>query len=143
MCLAIKLNCTILAMHRVSLCSNRTYVIQIKSKPSFKIEGSSPTFVCIVKQQKYHYVAVSQLKHSALNIRHFDNLFKVGEIFILKFFLSFIFILPTQTKTSKVLYIVQLSCNYPDLLPEMPRYCCPVEIAFILVFKFYGDMTEI
>ena len=26
----------------------------------------------------------------------------------------------------------------PDLLPEMPRYCCPVEI-----FYFYKDMSEI
>ena len=30
---------------------------------------------------------------------------------------------------------IRRESNYPDLLPEMPRYCCPVEI-FILVFSF-------
>ena len=27
-------------------------------------------------------------------------------------------------------------CNYPDLLPEMPRYCCPVEIFYFVRLVF-------
>ena len=40
----------------------------------------------------------------------------------------------TCRKPSEALYIGQLSNNYPDLLPEMSKYCCPVEI-FILEIR--------
>ena len=39
----------------------------------------------------------------------------------------------THRKLSKALYIKQLSSYYIDLLSDIPRYCCPVEI-FILSF---------
>ena len=32
--------------------------------------------------------------------------------------------------------------NYPNLLPAIPRYCCPVKI-FHFVFYSYKDMNEI
>ena len=45
-----------------------------------------------------------------------------------------IYTLLTCRKTIKVL-IYKVN-NYLDLLPEMPKYCCPVEI-------FYFDFIEI
>ena len=49
---------------------------------------------------------------------------------MLKFHFIFLFIFLIYSKASEALFIEQLSSNYPDLLPEMPSYCCPVEIFY-------------
>ena len=41
------------------------------------------------------------------------------------YFIS-IFILLTHRKATEVL--IHSVGNYPDLLPEMPKYCCPLKI---------------
>ena len=41
-------------------------------------------------------------------------------------FLILIFILLTRRKAIQAL--IQRVSNYPDLLPKMPRYCCPLVI---------------
>ena len=52
------------------------------------------------------------------------------------------FILLTPRKVTEL--PIYKASNYPDLLPEMPRYCCLVEIFFILFFFWVNkDMTEI
>ena len=38
--------------------------------------------------------------------------------------------------------IVNKKSNYADLLPDMPRYCCPLDFLFCL-FSFYRNMTKI
>ena len=35
----------------------------------------------------------------------------------------------------EALYIEQLSRNYPELLPEIPRYCCPIEFVIYCALK--------
>ena len=43
------------------------------------------------------------------------------------FFLFYLYIYPPDSQESDVALIHRVS-NYPDLLPEMPRYCCPLVI---------------
>ena len=62
--------------------------------------------------------------------------------FILFFFLSFISIVILLTRRKATEALIHRVSNYPDLLPEMPRYCCPVEI-FMWFFSFYQDMTNL
>ena len=57
-----------------------------------------------------------------------DSCVNVGDT---QLFLKIYIYPPNRRKTSEALYIGQV--NNPDLLPEMARYCCPVEI-FSLVF---------
>ena len=45
---------------------------------------------------------------------------------LLRFFFIAIFILLTHRKATEAL--IHMASNYPDLLPQMPRYYCPVEI---------------
>ena len=45
---------------------------------------------------------------------------------LLNFFFIFIFILLTCRKAMEAL--IHRVGNYPDLLPEIPRYCCPLAI---------------
>ena len=58
-------------------------------------------------------------------------------------FLHFIsiFILMTRRNATEALYIGKQLSNYPHQLPEMPRYCCPIEISFC--FLVYRDVTKI
>ena len=52
---------------------------------------------------------------------------ELGEnIFLLFFIFISIFILLTRRKATEAL--IHRVSNYPDLLPEMPRYCCPLVI---------------
>ena len=51
------------------------------------------------------------------------------KLFIYSFIYLFLFnlsILLTHSKATEAL--IQRASNYPDLLPEMPRFCCPLEI---------------
>ena len=48
-----------------------------------------------------------------------------------------LFIILTRNKTPEELYLEQPSSNYPDLLPEMPRYCYPVKI-----YLFFSSYLE-
>ena len=47
-------------------------------------------------------------------------------IFLLFFYFISIFILLSCRKATEAL--IHRVSNYPDLLPEMPRYCCPLVI---------------
>ena len=39
--------------------------------------------------------------------------------------------------------VILRTSNFSDLLLEMPRYCCPVEIFHFGFLVFYGEMIEI
>ena len=58
--------------------------------------------------------------------------------FTLVIFYHYTFILLTFQKATEVL--IHGTTNYLNLLPKMPRYCCPVEIYY---FNFYKDITKI
>ena len=45
--------------------------------------------------------------------------------------------------TSKILNFERQSIICPDLLLEMARYCCPVEIHYFVFLFIFGDITEI
>ena len=47
----------------------------------------------------------------------------ITRLFFISFYLHFY--LSNSQESDEVLYIRQ--ANYPDLLPEMPRYCCLIE----------------
>ena len=47
--------------------------------------------------------------------------------FIFFIFYFYLYIYPPDSQESAV-GAIQRPSNYPDLLPEMPRYCCPLEI---------------
>ena len=48
------------------------------------------------------------------------------------------FIILTGRKAAKALYIEQLSSNYLDLLRDIPKYFCPIEILYILyIYVFF------
>ena len=51
---------------------------------------------------------------------------RIIKIFVDLFYFISVFILMTSRKATETL--INRVSNYPDLLPEMPRYCCPVEI---------------
>ena len=70
----------------------------------------------------------------------FTWFFKTLFQFIYLFILSLYFILLTGRKATEML--IHRTSNYPDLLFQMPKYCCPVEI-FYLFFSFFRDMTAI
>ena len=45
----------------------------------------------------------------------------------------------TRGKATEAL--INSARNYPDLLPEIPKYYCLVEVLYF--FNFYKDMAEI
>ena len=48
-------------------------------------------------------------------------------IYFIYFFYFYLYIYPPTTQESAG-GAIHMASNYPDLLPEMPRYCCPFEI---------------
>ena len=54
-----------------------------------------------------------------------DNTIKIRKFFL--FFYFYLYIYPHDSQESDGGAIHRAS-NYPDLLPEMPRYCCPLVI---------------
>ena len=52
-----------------------------------------------------------------------------------KFFDLFIFIYPPDSQES-VGGAIHRASNFPDLLPEIPMYCCPLEILIEIRMKF-------
>ena len=61
--------------------------------------------------------------------------------YTLNYFTFYFFIYPPDSRGSDGGTIDRTS-NYPDLLPEMPRYCCPIKNIYFF-FYFYKDMSEI
>ena len=63
--------------------------------------------------------------------RDFFNQVKSNVLFLIIFFILFIYfnlyIYPPDSQESDGGAIHRVG-NYPDLLPEMPRYCCPLVI---------------
>ena len=91
-------------------------------KPTFtgqylRWESFSPT------KQKTNLI--STLVHRALMICTKSKLNE--EIFFLFFIYFYLYIYPPDSQESDGGAIHRVS-NYPDLLPEMPRYCCPLVI---------------
>ena len=64
----------------------------------------------------------------------FCSISRVVDTYLFIFFALFIQL--TLIKASKALYMEQLSSNYPDLLPKVPRYCFSVEIFYLFFFSF-------
>ena len=54
-------------------------------------------------------------------------LVEIACIFIIFVYLFYLYIYPPDSQESAGGAIHRAS-NYPDLLPKMPRYCCPVKI---------------
>ena len=67
----------------------------------------------------------------------FGTLRKAYSFFIFYYFIFYIYlhIYPPDSQESAVGAIHRVS-NYPDLLPEMPKYCCLLEISIAIRLKF-------
>ena len=81
-------------------------------------------FVCSREALLTHHLAILPKKSERFVV--VKILTKFAFFFILFYYFISIFILLTCRKAAKA-QIHRVS-NYPDLLPEMPRYCCPLEI---------------
>ena len=57
----------------------------------------------------------------------FSEVSKLLEIVLVTLFFFYLYIYPPDSQESDGGAIHKIS-NYPDLLPEMPRYCCPLVI---------------
>ena len=66
---------------------------------------------------------------------------KMRYLLVIFIYFIFIFFLLTRRKATEVL--IRRASNYPDLLPEMPRYCGLVHFFFFSLFWFYRDMIKI
>ena len=78
----------------------------------FKCGPLRSWFYCLNAQQLSGYVTIS---NSSI-----DDLFYL-------FFYFYLYIYPPDSQESDGGAIHRVR-NYPDLLPEMPRYCCPLVI---------------
>ena len=86
------------------------------------------TLLELDKRMKNFILFYYKVKHEDLFlITNRAGLKKLKEsILLLYYFIISIFILLARTKATEALtYRVS---NYPNLLSEMPRYCCPLEI---------------
>ena len=57
--------------------------------------------------------------------------------YILFIYFMFVSILLTRRKATEA--IIHRPSNYPDVLPEMPRHCCPLEIfyfGFLVLWRY-------
>ena len=100
--------------------SNNKFITSVYRKPTFTgqyIHWNSfgP------KRRKINLI--DTLTHRALKICSKSTLF----IFLFYFIYFFLYIYPPDSQESDGGAIHRVS-NYPDLLPEMPRYCCPLVI---------------
>ena len=68
---------------------------------------------------------VDETGSSVEDLHNIAHLFNIVFIYLFIYFIS-IFILLTRRKATEEL--IHRVGNYPDLLPEIPRYCCPLVI---------------
>ena len=69
---------------------------------------------------------VKEFKYLGLKVQESGSCEREVKNFYYYFYFISIFILLTRRKATEAL--IHRVGNYPDLLPEMPRYCCPFVI---------------
>ena len=125
---------------------SRRFILKRKFDPWFSDQSKTTLVICNVARWsvRFHCLLPCLFKYLAYKFfRKISNdiallvigFLKIYKIFALrKFIHSFHSIIPILTCRKATEALILRASNYLDRLLEMPIYCCPLEIYFILFF---------